>query len=299
MKICVSVRKNIRFSMLGVTQRRLSSLVGRIKLNESVSPVVVSEFANLPSTMDRIEIFDNSIGNDPSPPCKAAAVLLRSSLVLPTGRIPCVTVLKQKVFDYNNRDFQKYQLQNLVDQIAADWLTENGGGLQLTVHRRSVQFPHSNSNTIADETIFAKSTEIGSHRNLSVSPATYFRFQPFAPTATRLEATEPLDDPVIAGLEAASTTYTDGTNLVSIASIDRVRRRMTAFTSDVVHLTTFSPLVQSILRKHFCLELVLFAPHMDQSSPTCDSLVVNYKQINVDVMPTVGGDRLLSPQFIA
>ena len=282
-----------------ISSRQLSSLVGRIRLNDSVSPTVVSAFSDLPSTMDRIEIFDSSIANDPSPPCKAAAVLLRSTLRLPSGIVPCTTVMRQKVFDYNNRDFQKYQLQNLVDQIAENWLLDNGGGVQLTLHRRSLEPAHRNTNNLTDESIFAKSVEFGPHRNLFIYPATYFRFSPWGPISKTITPMERACESKIDGLESCATSFTDGERIVTIASVDVLKRRLIAYTTDVVKYSEFQPFAQFLLRRHLCVELELFCASFDKSLATCNSLVVNYKQVNVDVVEELREVDLLSSKFIA
>ncbi len=115
--------------------------VGKVRFNEHItaSNLVRSLRRKFPKeeNFDILEIHNASMHNDPSPPSKAVAVFHRSSL----NGTPCTTTVFQRILDYNNRDFYIWETQRLLDTIADQWLTENGGGVQLTINRDPTMAP--------------------------------------------------------------------------------------------------------------------------------------------------------------
>ena len=157
-------------------------LVGSTRLNEGITPSAFvkklgSKFPNS-ENFDLIEIFNNSVPNDPSPPSKALAVIHRST----NNAVPVATNIFTKILDYNNRDFYKWQTMKIVNDITSQWLKECGGGVLLTVHRdpasidllredsvaaRLNRYLNRNRNNADKKSIeiFSKSTEINGERN--------------------------------------------------------------------------------------------------------------------------------------
>ena len=158
------------------------SLVGTIRLNEAIgsSSLVKTLRSKFPKieNFDLIEIFNNSVPNDPSPPSKALAVLHRST----SSGVPVATNVVTKILDYNNRDFHKWQMHRLVEDIGTRWLKECGGGVFLTIHRDSASADLIRDDSIVarlnrylnrnrncadkkDVEIFSQSTEINGEKN--------------------------------------------------------------------------------------------------------------------------------------
>lgn len=262
-----------------------SSVVGRIRVNQSVTSRVVSEFAAFRESLDRIEIFDNSIANDPSPPEKAAAVFARSALVGTTSA-PCFAVLRQKVFDYNNRDFQSSQLQALVDGIGDKWLREQGGGLQLTVHKMKQS---SISDILRDHTLSAKDIEVFSrvkelsgHRNLAC-----FYVQSFLPVYGKVKVSSvPLDEipqtESVRDLSAPTEAFTDGSAVVRIAGVRNARLICQALQG-----VPSAEFVSTLLRKYGCLTGDLLS--CDPLPKIHNAVVINYRAIHYIIPESLHG----------
>ncbi len=156
--------------------------MGSIRLNETItsSRLVQKLRTKFPSSnnFDLIEVFNNSVANDPSPPSKALAVIHRST----SSGLPVATNVFTKILDYNNRDFYKWQMEQIVKDISKEWLKECGGGIQLNIHRDPVsvdffredsvsarinRYLNRNRNSADKESveIFSKSTEINGEKN--------------------------------------------------------------------------------------------------------------------------------------
>lgn len=259
-------------------------LVGRIRVNESVSPEVARLFSRFPSSMDRIEIYDNSVLNDPAPPCKAAALISRS--FINNATIPCITVLRQKIFDYNNKDFHSSQLQALVDSIASNYLHEQGGGIQLTVHRLD-----KSSCSLSDMEIFAKTKETSDHKNLTIMPFVKMWFKPWS---NRVELIQPPSDHTNQ-VNKTRLQYTcpDG-NHIDLVSIDQVRRRL------VCSLSTsgdHSAMVNALLLKHLCYEATVLVPqHGWTKGVFSGAVVINKRLVGLKQVPDLTVS--MQPEFI-
>lgn len=158
------------------------SCVGSIRINEAVTKsfLVRQIFSRYPiaENFDVIEIFNNSVANDPSPPSKALAVLHRSTAT----SFPIATSVFTKILDYNNRDFYKWQMNRIVENISTQWLSECGGGYWLNIHRdpatidllrndnvssRINRYLNRNRNRADPKSVqvFEKSTEINGEKN--------------------------------------------------------------------------------------------------------------------------------------
>lgn len=252
------------------------SVVGKIRLNGQVTPS--SLVARLRSrfteekNFDLIEIFNNSIPNDPSPPSKALAVIHRSPTL--------VTVVFQRVLDYNNRDFYKSQIQRLTDDIAENCLRENkNGGIQLTVMRDpAVQSLLRDDSVVAKlnrylnsarnrvdrkfSEIFSKSTEINGHRNWKEFFEMRFFIKPFL----RLN------------VEAA-----DGEK-VTVVRVDRRRSTVYAVPTDgheSISRSEFDNCMQRVLREHKCVEgaLVFDNPVAETETNYYHSFTINQRPV--------------------
>ena len=270
-------------------------IVGRVRINEHVSPEVGKYFNQFPPFMDRIEIFDNSISNDPAPPVKAAAVLHRSALVVHDESYPCVSVLRQKVFDYNNRDFQKTQLQALVDSVSTTYLSEQGGGVQLTVH-------HLTASSWTDLEISAKSTEIGQHRNFLVLPSRRYFFSPFQKTDVRVELYEPTHlDPHIAGLSGPVCSYRSEEFVLHVLHIDSGRRRMHCLleilNDNSCDRSKITAMINRVLRNHVCIDAQVLSAGFGPQERLSGGILFNRRLVNMKNAPPTTGCRL-HPEFI-
>lgn len=294
-------------------KRRFSSLVGKIKFNESVSPVVLKEFTQYPSTFDRIEIFDNSIPNDPSPPSKAAAVILRSKLnISMDSALACVTVLRQKIFDYNNRDFQKCQLQNLVDSISSNWLRDQGGGIQLTIHRIPTEARNKISifrkmNTLNSAEAAARSLEFGVHRSFKSYHGISFFLNPLDLSGHITPNSSSFGEPAatVEGLrdELASYVYEDA--VLSVIFIEKFRRTLYCtvygLAGDiVVSRERFKPAILHILRVHKCFEGVLLSEKIDPKEAITESLIITRACVDQGFPEELRLSSLkIHPEFVA
>ena len=267
------------------------SLVGRVRINTNVSQQVVKTFRQFPAMMDRIEIFDNSIANDPSPPCKAAAIIHRSRLTIGNEKsVPCVLVLKQKVYDYNNRAFQAVQLQSLVDSVATKYLGEHGGGVQLTVHSsdtgRVLWHPNAWSNK--DVESYSKSREVGEHRNNVCYGLSLFRF-PFMKFSVPVMKKAELPNKsgiTIDGLTVRGPTYMShsGEILLTVLEVDSLRRKLSCVLSlcGSKQQTTreeVSPLVSYVMREMYCMQASVVS-NCIADGEFSGSLVVNHRAVN-------------------
>lgn len=277
-------------------QRRFSSLVGKVRLNESVSSIVSKEFSKFPLSCDRVEIFDNSIPNDPSPPCKAAGLLLRSKLSLPnSGKVSCATVLRRKIFDYNNKDFQKYQLQSLIDGIATNWLREAGGGIQLTIHRIPAErrpafgifngdIPHLSAEAEA------RSLEFGRHRNWKILHGISFHVNPFKliGNATKASGASCPESMTVDGLSEEISTYSSSDTIISIIFVDKLRRRVycnvdKTMQGETVTREKYRDSMTGILRMHKCLTGILFSENVDVAEKITESLIINVSCVDYEL----------------
>ena len=257
-------------------------LVGKVRVNSSVSDQVAKYFQRFPSSMDRIEIYDNSIPNDPAPPCKAAAVIHRSSLV--NGTIPCVTVLKQAIFDYSNRDFHKFQLQYLVDSVATKYLNERGGGIQLCVHRHDVRWPSSWSSR--DLESYSKALEIGQHANLVSLGLSRFRLRFWNKSSLMTKKEIARDSQsIIEGLTVRGPTYVCDNVSLSVLRVDKVSRRLTCVvevSDPTIRLTRseLGPMVSYVLGDMYCVSADVLTKSLNDTYS--GALVVNYRRVNFD-----------------
>jgi len=296
--------------MITAARRQLSSLVGTIRLNESASHLVANEFAKYPASCDRIEIFDDSIPNDPSPPCKAAAVLLRSRLSTSSNSVACVTVLRQKIFDYNNRDFQKMQIQNLVDSVSKNWLRDSGGGIQISLHRIS----HRSRSTIGirrgeiplkSAQAIAKSLEFGIHRNWKALPGISFFYNPIyssgimqlSPCSDRRELV------YVEGLSTAISTYQFEEEYISVVHVEKLARRVHCVIQGLegppVTRERYIRPMQRILRDTKCLEALLFSERVENGARIAESLIITQTSVDCDFPQSLSDSSLrVHPEFI-
>ena len=263
-------------------------LVGRIRLGDSVSPEVAKLFSRFPQSMDRIEVFDNSVPNDPAPPCKAAALVHRSLINVET---PSITILRQKVFDYNNRDFHASQLQSLVDSVASNYLKDQGGGVQLTVHRYD-----QSSASLADIQVFAKTKETCDHKNLMIVPFVKLWFRPWIGlTQLKQETNTAHANEDCLGLSSPLAQYsTEDGQQIDLLSIDRIKRRLVC--------AIRSPgdpfaIVNSLLLKHLCYEAtVVVSEHGMRYPRYSGALVINKRLVGKNVKDM--NPLLIHPEFI-
>ena len=276
-----------------MTVSHLTSIVGKVRINSSVSGAVQSAFSKFALGFDLVEIFDNSIPNDPSPPCKAAAVIHRSRLhVGPSQTVACATVVRQKIFDYNNRDFQRFQLQRLVDGIASNWLAEEGGGIQLTVDRAVPPISQrlwGKGDPAKTISAIAKSKEFNSHRNFRIFNQKSFWFNPLTRRGGGDDLVQVDASPdgliVIDGLGTGVKTYTYGDRSMRLVSVDRVRMQLTCQVltiPDDQSIASFSDMMTEILKREKCIEGILM---FDSASHTVspgihNAFVINYKTVN-------------------
>ena len=270
-------------------------IVGRVRINEHVSPEVRKFFIKFPPFMDRIEIFDNSMPNDPAPPVKAAALLHRSTFVVNGQSFPCVSVLRQKVFDYNNRDFQKTQLQALVDSVSTTYLLEQGGGVQFTVHPLDAR-------SLTDLEISAKSTEIGQHRNFFMLPSMRYFFNPFQQTHVRVELYEPShSDPRITGLSGPVCSYRSEQSILHVLHIDSGRRSLNCLVEVLdessCDRSQITGIVNRVLRMHLCAHAQVWSAGFGTLERLSGGIVLNRRFVEAKNLPPTSTCRL-HPEFI-
>ena len=296
--------------MITAGRRHLSSLVGTIRLNESVSRPVANEFAKYPASCDRIEIFDDSIPNDPSPPWKAAAVLLRSRLSTSSNSVACVTVLRQKIFDYNNRDFQKMQIQNLVDSVSKNWLRDSGGGIQISLHRisqrsRSTIGIRRRETPLKSAQAIAKSLEFGIHRNWKVLHGISFYNSPmYSSGIIQLSpSSDPRESVHVEGLSRGISTYKFGEEYISVVHVEKFARRVHCVIPGLegppVTRERYIRPMQRILRDTKCLEAILFSERVDDGARIAESLIITQTSVDCDFPQALSDSSLrVHPEFI-
>lgn len=233
-------------------------LVGKVRVNQQTSGGVQKLFSRFLNRegFDVIEIFDASHPNDPSPPSKAAAVLRRTHTP-----VPLMTVLDSHVFDYNNRDFQQSQLARLLDRVASTWLIEQGGGLQLTVHR-----PTSPVNS---PTVFAKSKQVGGHKPWKSWNQSVYTISPgFCESR-------------------ADVRVLGKSGLTLHACVD----------ADIAR-ADFAPAMNSALKAERCLRGVLYFPTTPCQEPNVQTaMTITCRPVNCD-LDTSSLSIPLSPEFI-
>jgi hypothetical protein len=286
-----------------------SLLAGKLRLNSNVSEQVVKEFRRFPAFMDRIEIFDNSIPNDPSPPCKAAAVIHRSKIFLESSRkyLACVSVLHQKIFDYNNRDFQAFQLQNLVDSIATNYLREHGGGIQLTVHKlddgaNPLSCGHLSGSDIA---AYCMSKETRDHENAICLPFFRFYLNPLnLSKRAKIERSEisPTRIDGIEGLTSPKIIYTTDGASFKIMDIDSRLRHISLLFEDMNNAVIAPESIRSsihwILWDNACVSATVYLDTKGPSLKFSGALVVNKRRVNVDSNLSADLKQLVYSEFI-
>jgi hypothetical protein len=269
-----------------------TSLVGRIRINSAISARASSEFSRFRNpSFDKIEIHDSSIPNDPSPPSKAAALLHRSELILTDGtKIPCISVLSQRVFDYNNRDFQAFQLQTLVDSISDKWLNDQGGGIQLSFHRMNEVGWIKKSVNKPDIDIFAKGREIRDHRIFKI-------FNLFSNNIGRetIRINEsgmgPSDS--IMGLSDPLASYE-----VNECKVNVIRKQGLRILIQIVSGTPTCEFISSILMTNRCIEAILVCDHgLDQPGKLFNAVAVTYRTVNYNLGSGVGKDLVFHSEF--
>ena len=227
-----------------------------------------------------IEIYNNSVPNDPSPPSKAVAVLHRKPAD-ETNKLPIATNVFLKTLDYNNRDFYKWQMHRVVDDIASQWLCESGtgggGGVMLHVHRnpstfdlirddsilsRINRFMNKNRNRVNMEEveIYSKSTEIEGEKNWK----NYFEIRFF------------LD------LKSFKTKKisSDDEGILKLVHIDHVRRIVYTRPIDASSSRDMlNSAIQKILRETKCVEGVVVYDTFPNDVNCYHSFVMNQKLV--------------------
>ena len=276
-----------------------ASLVGRIRLNTAVSDQVIKEFKKFPAPMDRIEIFDNSIPNDPSPPCKSAAVMHRSSAVIRGQPVPCVTVFRRKIYDYNNRDFQSYQLENLLDSIATNYLRDRGGGFQLTVYRQEKTSRFSSTIHGSDIASFCMSKETRDQKNFLTLPCMRFFFNPLrsGENIARIK-TEP-SEAHIEGLTPIDVTYEADNCKAHVIAVDNYLRNVSILleSPEPISRQEAKAVSQSVMRDMLCMEATVFSDSFAQSEFD-GALAVNRRIIGSNVPEMTKWQFPLYSEFI-
>ena len=261
------------------------SCVGSIRINEAVTRTsfVRQLFAKYPKNenFDIIELFNKSVPNDPSPPSKAISVLHRST----STSVPIATTVFTKILDYNNRDFYKWQMNSIVEDISSQWLRECGGGFWLNIHRdpettrmlenenltaRINRYLNRNRNRVDRKSVEVseKSSEINGERKLRRFCEMRFFY------------------------DFKNATFDDCDKCLTIFHIDNLRRIVYTNLSDSSRVVVRSELgaeMQRILRETNCLEgVVLFSNEVDENEFNFyHAFTVNLKPVETTITTDV------------
>ena len=222
--------------------------VGKLRLNESISLKVKDKFARffkLPG-FDIFEIFDASSPNDPSPPCKAAAVIHRTV----EGEF---IHIDSAVFDYNNRDFHKSQLFRIVDQIANDWFQDISiTGTQITINR-----PENGSKwnkSMVD--VFSKSNALAGMKIFAIW--NFFTYYAFFPLAKK----------TIAG--NISVIVKKGWTLHAI---------LNTIDNDIVSVSHYKEQMHGLMQQHGCFKGILYFDKIPISDDFTHAFTITYRGV--------------------